>query len=407
MNASSARWKTPVVILLFGTIVLILSIGTRQTFGLFMEPISSAQGWGRESLAFAFATQNLVWGLSQPFIGAVADKWGSGKIIAGAGILYALGLYMMSQATSPGDVLLSNGLMIGFALSGCGYPIILAIVGRSVPEKRRSLFLGIASTGGSSGQLLVIPMAQVFISNYGWVMALILLALMTAFMVPLAAALTGKPKMPEGENTEQTLRQALVEARGHSGYILLTSGFFVCGWQIGFVTAHMPAYLSDHAIPISIAALSLAVIGFFNIIGTFTAGVLGGYFRQKYLLGIMYFLRSALFLVFLFMPINTTTVLIFSAVLGLLWLATVPLTSGLVAHIFGARYMATLYGIVFLSHQIGSFFGVWLGGILYDQTGSYNLIWWGSIGLGLIASLLHVSLNDEKVARPLASPTNA
>jgi predicted MFS family arabinose efflux permease len=378
---------------------MVLSVGIRQSFGLFMEPMSASGGWGRETLAFAIATQNLVWGVTQPFVGAFADKWGSGRVISVAGLLYALGLYFMSQAASPSDVLLSNGVMIGFALSGCGYSVVLAVISRSVSEKRRSLFLGIASTGGSSGQLVVIPLSEFFVSAYGWSTALLLLAVMSSLMVPLAAALTGKPHHRAGEGLEQTLGQALKEARAHSGFVLLTIGFFVCGWQIGFVAAHLPAFLSDNGMDSSIAAIALAVIGLFNIIGTFTAGMLGGRYRQKFLLGGIYFFRGLVILIFMLLPKTVPVVMLFAATVGFLWLATVPLTSGLVAHMFGTRYMATLYGIVFLSHQVGGFFGVWLGGLLFDRTGSYDLIWWGSVALGLGAGIMHVVLDDTRTPR--------
>ena len=402
---AASAWKTPEVILAAGTVIMVFSVGIRQSFGLFMEPMSASSGWGRETLALAIATQNLVWGLSQPFTGALADKWGSGKVIAAAGLLYALGLYFMSQATQPADVLISNGVMIGLALSGCGYSVVLSVIGRSVPEKRRSLFLGIASTGGSSGQLVVIPMSEMFISAHGWPTALLILAVMSSLMVPLAAALTGKPQRRAEEGAEQTLGEALAEARRHSGYVLLTLGFFVCGWQIGFVAAHLPAFLSDHGMDSSVAAMALAVIGLFNIVGTFTAGVLGGRFRQKFLLGGIYVLRAGVILVFVLLPKTLPVVMLFAATVGFLWLATVPLTSGLVAHIFGPRYMGTLYGIVFLSHQVGGFFGVWLGGLLFDKTGSYDLIWWGSVVLGLGAGVMHAVLDDRKVPRLTAAAT--
>lgn len=414
MSSSSAAsghpgWRTPLVVLGCGTVILILSVGIRQSFGLFMDPMCTARGWGREVMALALATQNLVWGLSQPFIGAIADKWGSGKVVSVAGVMYALGLYLMAQAVTPAEVLFSNGFLIGLALSGCGYPVVLAVIGRSVPENRRNLFIGIASTGGSSGQLAVIPASQAFITAWGWPVALVLLAGMAAFIVPLAASMVGGKKAPRSgvQAPEQTLREALAEAGGHRGFVFLTVGFFVCGWQIGFVAAHLPAFLSDYSLPASLAATALAVIGAFNIAGTFTAGMLGTRMRQKQVLAGIYFLRALAFAVFMLVPKTVPIVLVFAAVVGFLWLATVPLTSGLVARIFGVQYMATLYGIVFMSHQIGSFFGVWLGGRLFDRTGSYDVIWWGSVILGLAATALHLAINDRPTERVLAARATA
>lgn len=397
----SLRW--PIIVLICGTLILLFSVGIRQTFGLFMAPVSDSMGWGREVFALAIATQNLVWGLSQPFTGALADKFGAGKVIALSGALYVGGLYMMSSVQSPSEILISNGFMIGFALSGCGYPVVLAVISRNVPEKWRSLFLGIGSTGGSSGQLLMIPMSQYFISSYDWATALLIMAVLAGLIVPMAAAMaTRKSDSQNTSNTaqaDQTIKEALVEARGHSGYVLLTSGFFVCGWQIGFVSAHFPAYLSDHGFSPAIAAAALAIIGLSNMAGTVIAGALGGKFRKKTLLAGLYFLRALAFSVFLIVPLTETGILVFAVVLGMLWLATVPLTSGLVGQMFGVKYMAMLYGITFMSHQIGSFCGVWLGGYLFDKTGSYDVIWWGSITLGLVATLLHVLIDDRTVSR--------
>ncbi len=352
--------------------------------------------------ALAIATQNLVWGLSQPFTGALADRFGAGRVVAISALLYVGGLYMMSGVQEPAEILISNGFMIGFALSGCGYPVILAVIGRSVPEKRRSLFLGIGSTGGSSGQLLLIPMGQYFISDLGWAMALLIFAGMAGLMVPLAASVAGKSagkKTDIKDGSRLEVGDALREARGHSGFILLTMGFFVCGWQIGFVSAHFPAYVSDQGFPPALAATALALVGFFNIIGTLISGALGGRYRKKTLLAGLYFLRAVVFALFLIIPHTEVGILIFAAALGILWLATVPLTSGLVGQMLGVGNMAMLYGIVFMSHQLGSFCGVWLGGFLFDTTGSYDVIWWGSITLGLVATILHLLIDDRTVPR--------
>ena len=399
-------WRRPVIILVCATLILLFSVGIRQTFGLFMAPVSNDLGWGREVFALAIATQNLVWGLSQPFTGAIADKFGAGKVIALSGLLYIGGLYMMSGVQSPGEVVLSNGLMIGFALSGCGYPVVLAVISRNVPEKWRSLFLGIGSTGGSSGQLLMIPMSQFFITTYDWATALLVMAMLAGMIVPLAAGLAGRKSTAAENQTakqlNQTIKEALGEARGHSGYVLLTTGFFVCGWQVGFVSAHFPAFLSDHGFSPAIAAAALALIGLSNIFGTIISGALGGLLSKKKLLASLYFLRACVFALFLLLPMTETSVLVFAVALGLLWLATVPLTSGLVGQMLGVKYLAMLYGITFMSHQFGSFCGVWLGGYLFDTTGSYDVIWWGSIILGLVATLLHLLIDDRSIERMAA-----
>ncbi len=408
-DAGTISWRKPVLILVCATVILLLSVGIRQTFGLFMAPVSSDLGWGREVFALALATQNLVWGVSQPFTGALADKFGAGKVIALSGLLYVGGLYMMSGVQTPAEILISNGFMIGFALSGCGYPVVLAVISRNVPEKWRSMFLGIGSTGGSSGQLLMIPMSQYFISSYGWVMAILIMAAMAAMIVPMAATLAGRSsiKLPAKEiEFNLTIKEALQEARGHSGYILLTSGFFVCGWQVGFVSAHFPAYLSDNGFSLAIAAAALTLIGLANIFGTLISGALGGYFPKKKLLAGLYFLRALVFAGFLLLPLSETGILIFSVAIGLLWLATVPLTSGLVSQMLGVRYLGMLYGITFMSHQVGSFCGVWLGGYLFDTTGSYNVIWWGSIILGLVATLMHLLIDDRSVERLATTESN-
>jgi predicted MFS family arabinose efflux permease len=409
-NTSITSWHRLVILLVCATLILLFSIGIRQTFGLFMAPVSDDLGWGREVFALAIATQNLVWGLSQPFTGAIADKFGAGKVIALSGLLYIGGLYMMSGIQTPGEMILSNGFMIGFALSGCGYPVIIAVISRNVPEKRRSLFLGIGSTGGSSGQLLMIPMSQFFITSYDWATALLIMAVLAGLIVPLAAGLVGRKNSSIEEQKSarfnQTIKEALSEARGHSGYILLTTGFFVCGWQVGFVSAHFPAFLSDHGFSPAIAAAALMLIGLSNIFGTIISGALGGWFPKKKLLAGLYFLRACVIAIFLMLPMTETGVLVFAVALGLLWLATVPLTSGLIGQMLGVKYLAMLYGITFMSHQFGSFCGVWLGGYLFDTTGSYNVIWWGSIILGLVATLMHL-LIDDRSAESMAATVSS
>jgi predicted MFS family arabinose efflux permease len=380
-----------------GAFVVLLSFGIRSGFGLFLQPMSLDLGWGREVFALAMALQNLLWGLSQPFVGALADKWGTARTVIAGGILYTLGVYLMATTTSPAELYLSAGVLIGLGLSGTGFGVVLAAVGRSVPPERRSVALGITTAVGSLGQFLLPPIGQALLATYGWQSALALLALGSLAMVFAAGGLRGR--VDAAGHGQQTIREALAEASRHSGYLYLTAGFFVCGWHVAFIAVHLPAYLADGGISTEVAAWCLALVGLFNVIGSYAAGVLGGRLSKKYCLSALYAARAVLILAFIALPLSAASALVFSALMGLLWLSTVPLTSGLVAQIFGPRYMATLFGIVFLSHQIGSFLGIWLGGYLYDAYGSYDLIWWLSIALGLVAALLHWPIDERAVPR--------
>ena len=381
-------------------VVLLLSFGLRSSFGLFLRPVSADLGWGREAFAFAMALQNLLWGLCQPLAGAIADRYGSGRVVAGASLLYVLGLYLMSAAATPADLALSGGLLIGIALSGTSFPIVLAVIGRSAPESRRSLYLGIGSAGGSSGQVLVVPLSHGLLTGFGWSGALVLLAAISFIMVPLAAALAGRAASPQrSSGPAQSLSDALREAARHRGYWLLTAGFFVCGFHVSFISTHFPAYIADRGIDPAYAATGLALIGLGNIVGSLGCGVLGGRYPKKNVLCALYFGRALLMTGFLLVPLSAASVLVFSFTMGLLWLGTVPLTSGLVAHLFGVRYMATLFGFVFLSHQLGSFLGVWYGGYAFDHGGSYDPVWWVSIALGLLSAALHWPIREHAVPR--------
>jgi predicted MFS family arabinose efflux permease len=380
-----------------GAFIVLLSFGIRSSFGLFLQPMSLDLGWGREVFALAIAIQNLLWGLSQPFVGAIADKWGTARTILGGGLLYIVGVYLMSTTSSPAELYFSAGVLVGLGLSGTGFGVVLAAVGRSVPAERRSVALGITTAVGSLGQFLLPPIGQAFLSTYGWQSALALLAFGSIAMLFAAGGLRGR--VETSGQRQQTIREALSEAGHHSGFLYLTAGFFVCGWHVAFIAVHLPAYLADGGIPTKVAAWCLALIGLFNVVGSYVAGVLGGRLSKKYCLSFLYLTRSVVILAFIMAPLSVGSALLFSAAMGLLWLSTVPLTSGLVAQIFGPRYMATLFGIVFLSHQVGSFLGVWLGGYLYDAYGSYDLIWWLSIALGLVAALLHWPIDEREVPR--------
>jgi len=399
----TANWRTPVLVLVCGAIILTLGLGIRASFGLFLQPMSTDLGWGRSHFSFAMALSNLIWGLAQPFFGAWADKKGAGRVVAVSALLYAGGLALMPFSTTPLMLDASAGLMVGLGLSGVSFGVILGVVGRAFPPERRSLALGIASSGGSFGQFLMLPFGQLLISTLGWQTALLILAGTIMATVPLAAAMM-EGRRPVATGAQQSLNQALREAGAHSGFWYLTAGFFVCGFQVAFISVHLPAYLVDVRMTPAVGATALALIGLFNIAGSFVAGYLGGRFSKKYLLSGIYILRAVIIALFLVLPVTPLTVYLFAAGIGFLWLGTVPLTNGLVAQIFGVRFVSMLFGIVFLSHQIGSFAGVWLGGYLFDATGSYNLVWIGSIALGVIAAILNLPIDERPVERMEARP---
>jgi MFS family permease len=387
------------LIVVAGTIILALAIGIRLTFGLFLQPMSQAMGWGRETFALAIAVQNLLWGLTQPFFGMLADRYGSGRVVAVGGLGYGAGLYLMSQATTPLGLQLSAGLLIGLSLSATSFAVVLGAVGRAVSERRRSVALGLASAGGSVGQLVMLPGAHLLIASYGWVAALGAMGAIAALMVPLAAVLSGGTQPASGRVDEQGMGAALGEAGAHRGYWLLTAGFFVCGFHVTFIGVHLPAYIVDNALSPGLGATALAFIGFFNILGSAFWGVMGGRYSKKASLTALYLVRAVFIAAFVFFPISDASVLMFAAGMGFLWLGTVPLTSGLVGQMFGVRYLSTLFGIVFFSHQVGAFLGVWLGGYLFDLAGSYAPVWYISIGLGLLAALLHWPIDERPVER--------
>ncbi|MCH8237492.1 MAG: MFS transporter [Proteobacteria bacterium] len=391
-------------VVIAAALVSSLGMGIRQNFGLFLPTMTEDLGLGRESFAFAMALQNIIWGLCTPLTGMLADKYGSGRMIALGGAVYAGGLYIMSGATDVTDLNIGAGLFIGFGQSAAGFAVVLAAVARRVPAEKRSVALGIATAGGSFGQFYMAPVSLGLIEAIGWSTALLYIAGLALVMVALATGLTGDSSDTREGDPAQTLGAAVREAAGHKGYWYLSSGFFVCGFQISFIAVHFPAYLLDAGFSATTGATAIALIGFFNIIGTYGCGVLGGRYSKKYLLSGLYFLRAVLVAVFLMLPVTELTVLVFASAMGVLWLGTVPLTSGLVAQIFGVRYMSTLFGIVFFSHQLGSFIGVWWGGWSFDTTGSYDQVWIASIVLGLLAALLHLPITESPL-RPAAQET--
>ncbi len=397
---SASRWRLPTVVLFCGAAILALNMGTRQTFGLFLEPMTAEFGIGRGNFALAIAVQNLIWGLLTPFFGVFADRYGTARCLVFGGVVYVCGLLVMALGDSVFALHLGGGVLVGVAVAACGFPLVLSAVARAVPPERRSAALGIAAAGGSVGQFLLLPFTQITMGWLGWVGALVVLAALSALIVPLAAALAGKPATVS--TSDLTLGAAVTEARRHRGYQLLNGGFFVCGFHVAFIATHLPAYINTFGLDPIVGASALGVIGFFNIIGGLLAGYLGGRYRKKYLLSGIYLARVVTIFLFMSAPKTELAVWVFSASFGLLWLSTVPLTSGLVGDIFGARYMATLFGIVMLSHQMGSFFGAWLGGISYDMTGSYDAVWIVAIVLGLMAAALHWPIADRPVAETRA-----
>lgn len=374
-----------------------LTMGVRQSLGLFLPPITAELDIGRETFALGMGLMNLLWGLGAPFAGAIADRHGAGRVAAAGGMVYAAGLLAMAQAGDGGQ-LLSGGVLLGLGLSGAGYSVTLGAVGRAVSPEKRSTALGLATVGGSVGQFVALPYTHTLIGGFGWSVSLMILAGTALLIVPLARGVAGAPPAPEGA-ARQTLGQAFHEARRHRGFWLLTAGFFVCGFHLAFIVVHLPAYLGDQGLPDWLAAAALTLVGLCNIIGTYGCGVLGGRYPKKAVLSLLYFLRSVVFLLFLMVPLSVPSVLVFGAALGFLWLGTVPLTSGIVASVFGPTYMSMLFGLVFLSHQVGGFAGAWLAGYVYDLFQSYEIMWWLNVVLGLISAALHWPIDERPVER--------
>ena len=395
---SSPAWRTPAVLLVCCGMILTLAMGIRHGFGLFLQPVSADMHWGRETFALALAVQNLVWGITQPFAGLVADKYGTARVVVGGAILYVLGLAWMAYPSSELTFVLSAGVLIGTGLSGVTFSIVAGALGRAFPPEKRSMALGISAAAGSFGQFAVLPLTQWLLTHVGWVGALLVLACVGLLIVPLAVALVER-RVSHVHAFRQSARQAMREALGHRGYVLLTVGFFVCGFQVVFVGVHLPSYLADHGMPAHVAVTALALIGLFNIIGTYATGWLGAKIPKRYILSFIYFGRAAVIAIFVFAPLSPVSVYAFAMALGLLWLSTVPPTNGIVAQIFGVRYLAMLSGFTFFSHQIGSFLGAWLGGKLYDTTGSYDVVWYLAIGLGIIAGLINLPIDEREIRR--------
>jgi MFS family permease len=375
-------------------------MGVRHGFGLWLQPITQEMGWTRENFAFALAIQNLAWGLFGIFAGMAADRFGAFRVLVAGALLYALGLTGMALSPTPLVFTLTAGLLIGAAQAGTTYAVVYGVIGRQIPAERRSWAMGVAAAAGSFGQFLMVPVEGWLISGFGWQPALLVLGAAVLLIMPLALFLR-EPGFVGGAapQREQTIGQALREAFGYRSFQLLMAGYFVCGFQVVFIGVHMPSYLKDHGLSPQVASYALAIIGLFNVFGTYAAGTLGQRLAKRHILAFIYFARSIAIVVFLWAPLTPMSVYIFAAVMGVLWLSTVPPTNAVLAQIFGVAHMSMLGGFVFFSHQIGSFMGVWLGGVLYDQTGSYDIVWYIAIALGIFAALVNLPVRESAIAR--------
>jgi MFS family permease len=400
-------WRTPAVVLVCGCLISLIGFGPRSALGFFLTPMSSDNGWSREVFALSVAMQTLLYGAAQPFSGALADRFGTVRVVIVGALLYAVGIYMMAHATTPGELYLSSGVLIGFGLSGCSFNLIISSFGKLLPESWRSFSFGLGTASGSFGQFLFSPLGVHLIQEFGWRTTLEIFAGLLLLIVPLAIAVAtsrqdepAKAGAAQASGSSQNYKQALSEAFGHRSYILLVLGFFTCGFQLGFVTVHLPSYLIDRGLSAEIGGWTLGVIGLFNIVGAILSGWLGGRMPKRYILSFIYFARAAAVVFLIALPPSPVVTLIYGAVTGLLWLSSVPPTSGLVALMFGTRWLAMLFGIAFFSHQVGGFLGVYLGGVLFERTGSYDIVWWLSVLFGVISAVINLPIVEKPVVRP-------
>jgi MFS family permease len=419
---------TPAVIVLCGCLISLIGFGPRSALGFFLTPLSQAHGWGREVFALSVAVQTLLYGAAQPFSGAIADRFGTVRVIIGGTLLYAAGIFMMAHAATPGMLYLSSGVLIGFGLSGCSFNLVISSFGKLLPESWRSLAFGAGTAAGSFGQFLFSPLGVSLIDAFGWQRALEIFAALLLMMIPLAFAISTPrsdapqagapaPRTNDSSHTParrvdglsgavptQTYRQALAEALGHRSYILLVLGFFTCGFQLGFVTLHLPAYLIDRGLSAQVGGWTLGVIGLFNIVGAMLSGWLGGRMPKRFILAAIYFARALAVVFLITLPASPAVALIYGAMTGLLWLSSVPPTAGLVAVMFGTRWMAMLFGIAFFSHQVGGFLGIYLGGALFERTGSYDIVWWLGVLFGVLSAVINLPIVEKPVARLAPAP---
>jgi MFS family permease len=436
-----SSWQTPALIVLCGCLIAMVGFGPRSALGFFLTPLSQAHGWGREVFALSVALQTLLYGAAQPFSGAIADRFGTVRVIIAGTLLYAAGMFMMAHASTPGMLYLSSGVLIGFGLSGCSFNLVISSFGKLLPESWRSLAFGAGTAAGSFGQFLFSPLGVSLIDAFGWQRALEIFAGLLLLIIPLAFAIstphsdaaqtsprslrkddssqtsvrslrendasqtgTRRAHKPDPVPGTQTYRQALAEAFGHRSYILLVLGFFTCGFQLGFVTLHLPSYLIDRGLSAQVGGWTLGVIGLFNIIGAMLSGWLGGRMPKRYILAAIYFARALAVVFLITLPASPAVALIYGAMTGLLWLSSVPPTAGLVALMFGTRWMAMLFGIAFFSHQVGGFLGIYLGGALFERTGSYDIVWWLGVVFGVVSAVINLPIVEKPVARPAPAP---
>jgi MFS family permease len=404
---SAIGWRTPAVVVACGCLIAMISFGPRSSLGFFLTPLSQTNNWGRDVFALAVAIQNLLWGIGQPFAGAIADRFGTNRVLCVGALLYALGLVIMAQSTTPEALDLSAGVLIGLGLSGCSFNIVLGAFGKLLPDKWRSLAFGAGTAAGSFGQFLYSPIAVALMEKFGWQETLLIFGGVTLLILPLSLALA-TPAAPTGlavvAKPTQSARQAFAEAFGHRSYVLLVLGFFTCGFQLAFITVHLPSYLIDRGLSAEIGGWTLAVIGIFNIVGSLSSGWLSNRMPKRYLLSIIYFTRAAAIVAFITLPASPLATLVFAAVTGLMWLSTVPPTSALVAVMFGTRWLAMLFGFAFFSHQVGGFLGVLIGGIAFERTGSYNLVWWLSVLFGVLSAVINLPIVEKPIARAVMAP---
>ncbi len=401
--ASSAPRLSMFQVLLCGALIVTLSMGIRHGFGLWLQPITMDRGWSRETFAFALAVQNLAWGLAGPLAGMLADRYGALRVLLVGAVLYAAGLVTMAAATSGLAFLGGTGLLLGMAQAGTTYAVIYGVIARQVAPEKRWWAMGVTAAAGSFGQFLMVPVENWLISGLGWQNALFILGCAALAIMPLAFGLK-EPAPVASTGARQSVAAAMKEAFAYPSFRWLMAGYFVCGFQVVFIGVHMPSYLKDHGLAPGVATTALALIGLFNIFGTYAAGWLGQRVPKRYILSVIYLVRAIVIAVFVLAPLNATSVYLFASAMGLLWLSTVPVTNAIVAQVFGVQYMSMLGGFVFLSHQIGSFLGVWLGGRFYDATGSYEVVWWIAVALGVFAAVINLPVRETPVVRPLLRP---
>jgi MFS family permease len=399
--SAASGWRTPLVIIVCGCAIALLSFGPRSSFGFFVQPMSREFAWGRDVFGLAIAVQNLLWGLGQPLAGAIADRFGVLRVMCVGAVLYAAGLVIMRYSATPLSLNLGAGVLVGFGLAGCSFNLVLSAFSKLLPAERRGLALGAGTAAGSLGQFLFAPFGVAMIDQFGWQTALTVFAVLMLLILPLSLAIA-TPPAPEARPTDaeqQSFRTALMEAFGHRSYVLLVLGFFTCGFQLAFITVHLPAFLVDRGLTAQVGGWVIAAIGLFNIIGSLSVGWLQSRLPKRYILSFIYFTRALATLAFISFPVTAATAIAFGAVSGLAWLSTVPPTSTLVAIMFGTRWLATLYGFAFVSHQVGGFLGVWLGGIVFERFGSYTPIWWLSILFGVLSALINLPIVEKPVVR--------